>query len=135
MTTVKLLTDAEVAAIPEARAVFDDIRATRKSGFVNNFWRALANDPKTLKRVWETLKAVMGREGALDPLTRELIYVAVSTANACQYCVQSHTAAARARGMTDAQHAELIAVIGLAAQTNHLALAMQVPPDPEFEVR
>jgi uncharacterized peroxidase-related enzyme len=135
MATVKLLTDAEVEAIPDARAVFDDIRATRKSNFVNNFWRALANDPKNLKRVWETLKSVMGREGALDPLTRELIYVAVSTANACQYCVQSHTAAARARGMTDAQHAELIAVIGLAAQTNHLALAMQVPPDPEFEVR
>jgi AhpD family alkylhydroperoxidase len=135
MATVKLLTDAQVDAIPEAKAVFDDIRATRKSNFVNNFWRALANDPKNLKRVWETLKSVMGREGALDPLTRELIYVAVSTANACQYCVQSHTAAARARGMTDAQHAELIAVIGLAAQTNHLALAMQVPPDPEFEVR
>ena len=135
MATVKLLTDAEVEAIPEARAVFDDIRATRKSDFVNNFWRALANDPKNLKRVWETLKSVMGREGALDPLTRELIYIAVSTANACQYCVQSHTAAARARGMSDAQHAELIAVIGLAAQTNHLALAMQVPPDVEFEVR
>lgn len=135
MATVKLLTDAEVNAIPEARAVFDDIRATRKSDFVNNFWRALANDPKTLKRVWETLKSVMGREGALDPLTRELIYIAVSTTNACEYCVQSHTAAARARGMTDAQHAELIAVIGLAAQTNHLAMAMQVPSDPEFEVR
>ena len=135
MATVRLLTDAEVNAIPEAKAVFDDIRATRKSDFVNNFWRALANDPKNLKRVWETLKSVMGREGALDPLTRELIYIAVSTANACQYCVQSHTAAARARGMTDAQHAELIAVIGLAAQTNHLALAMQVPPDVEFEVR
>lgn len=135
MATVRLLTDAEVNAIPDAKAVFDDIRATRKSDFVNNFWRALANDPKTLKRVWETLKSVMGREGALDPLTRELIYIAVSTANACQYCVQSHTAAARARGMSDAQHAELIAVIGLAAQTNHLALAMQVPPDPEFEVR
>lgn len=134
MATVKLLTDAEVNAIPEARAVFDDIRATRKSDFVNNFWRALANDPKNLKRVWETLKSVMGREGALDPFTRELIYIAVSTANACQYCVQSHTAAARARGMTDAQHAELIAVIGLAAQTNHLALAMQVPADPEFDV-
>jgi len=134
MATVKLLTDAEVNAIPDARAVFDDIRATRKSDFVNNFWRALANDPKNLKRVWETLKSVMGREGALDPLTRELIYIAVSTANACQYCVQSHTAAARARGMTDAQHAELIAVIGLAAQTNHLALAMQVPADPEFDV-
>ena len=135
MATVRLLTDAEVDAIPEAKAVFDDIRATRKSDFVNNFWRALANDPKTLKRVWENLKSVMGREGALDPLTRELIYIAVSTANACQYCVQSHTAAARARGMTDAQHGELIAVIGLAAQTNHLALAMQVPPDVEFEVR
>lgn len=135
MATVRLLTDAEVNAIPDAKAVFDDIRATRKSDFVNNFWRALANDPKTLKRVWEDLKAVMGREGALDPLTRELIYIAVSTANACQYCVQSHTAAARARGMTDAQHAELIAVIGLAAQTNHLALAMQVPADVEFEVR
>lgn len=135
MATVRLLTDAEVDAIPDAKAVFDDIRATRKSDFVNNFWRALANDPGTLKRVWETLKSVMGREGALDPLTRELIYIAVSTANACQYCVQSHTAAARARGMTDAQHAELIAVIGLAAQTNHLALAMQVPPDVEFEVR
>ncbi len=135
MATVRLLTDAEVDAIPDAKAVFDDIRATRKSDFVNNFWRALANDPRTLKRVWETLKSVMGREGALDPLTRELIYIAVSTANACQYCVQSHTAAARARGMTDAQHAELIAVIGLAAQTNHLALAMQVPADVEFEVR
>jgi len=135
MATVRLLTDAEVNAIPEAKAVFDDIRATRKSDFVNNFWRALANDPKNLKRVWETLKSVMGREGALDPLTRELIYIAVSTANACQYCVQSHTAAARARGMSDAQQAELIAVIGLAAQTNHLALAMQVPPDVEFEVR
>ncbi|MBS0282081.1 MAG: carboxymuconolactone decarboxylase family protein [Proteobacteria bacterium] len=135
MATVRLLTDAEVNAIPDAKAVFDDIRATRKSDFVNNFWRALANDPKNLKRVWETLKSVMGREGALDPLTREMIYIAVSTANACQYCVQSHTAAARARGMSDAQHAELIAVIGLAAQTNHLALAMQVPPDPEFDVR
>jgi len=135
MATVRLLTDTEVDAIPEAKAVFDDIRATRKSDFVNNFWRALANDPKTLKRVWENLKSVMGREGALDPLTRELIYIAVSTANACQYCVQSHTAAARSRGMTDAQHGELIAVIGMAAQTNHLALAMQVPPDVEFDVK
>ena len=134
MATVKLLTDAQVEAIPEAQAVFADIRATRKSNFVNNFWRALANDPKNLKRVWETLKSVMGREGALDPLTRELIYVAVSTANACQYCVQSHTAAARARGMTDAQHAELMAIIGLAAQTNHLVTAMQIPPDEAFMV-
>ncbi|MBB4105707.1 carboxymuconolactone decarboxylase family protein [Allorhizobium borbori] len=135
MATVKLLTDAEIEAIPAAKAVFDDIRATRKSDFVNNFWRALANDPANLKRVWDTLKSVMTVEGALDPLVREMIYIAVSTANACQYCVQSHTAAARAKGMTDAQHGELLTIIGLAAQTNHLAIAMQVPADPEFEVQ
>jgi len=134
MSTVKLLTDAEVDAIPAAKAVFDDIRATRKSDFVNNFWRGLANDPPLLKRTWEGLKAVMATEGALDPLTREMIYIAVSTANSCSYCVHSHTAAARARGMTDAQHAELLAVIGLAAQTNHLVTAMQIPVDPEFQV-
>ncbi|PZU24123.1 MAG: alkylhydroperoxidase [Shinella sp.] len=135
MATMKLLTDAEIEAIPAAKAVFDDIRATRKSDFVNNFWRALANDPANLKRVWDTLKSVMTVEGALDPLVREMIYIAVSTANACQYCVQSHTAAARAKGMTDAQHGELLTIIGLAAQTNHLAIAMQVPADPEFEVQ
>lgn len=135
MATMKLLTDAEIEAIPAAKAVFDDIRATRKSDFVNNFWRALANDPANLKRVWDTLKSVMTVEGALDPLVREMIYIAVSTANACQYCVQSHTAAARAKGMTDAQHGELLTIIGLAAQTNHLAIGMQVPADPEFEVQ
>jgi uncharacterized peroxidase-related enzyme len=135
MATVKLFTDAEADAIAAVKAVFDDIRATRKSDFINNFWRALANDPANLKRVWENLKSVMAVEGALDPLTREMIYIAVSTANSCQYCVQSHTAAARARGMTDAQHGELMTVIGLAAQTNHLAIAMQVPSDPEFEIR
>jgi len=135
MGTVKLLTDEEINAIPAAKAVFDDIRATRKSDFVNNFWRGLANDPPLLKRSWEGLKAVMAAEGALDPLTREMIYIAVSTANGCSYCVHSHTAAARARGMTDAQHAELLAVIGLAGQTNHLVTAMQIPVDPEFEVR
>jgi uncharacterized peroxidase-related enzyme len=134
MSTVKLLTDAEVEAIPAAKAVFDDIRATRKSDFVNNFWRGLANDPPLLKRTWEGLKAVMATEGALDPLTREMIYIAVSTANSCSYCVHSHTAAAKTRGMTDAQHAELLAVIGLAAQTNHLVTAMQIPVDPEFQV-
>lgn len=121
MATVKLLSDQEAAAIPAVQAVFDDIRATRKTDFINNFWRALANDPANLKRVWETLKSVMTVEGAIDPLTREMIYIAVSTANACQYCIQSHTAAARARGMTDAQHGELLTIIGLAAQTNHLA--------------
>jgi AhpD family alkylhydroperoxidase len=134
MATVKLLTDAEVDAIPAAKEVFDDIRATRKSDFVNNFWRGLANDPPLLKRTWEGLKSVMTVEGALDPLTREMIYIAVSTANGCSYCVHSHTAAAKARGMTDAQHAELQAVIGLAGQTNHLVTAMQIPVDEAFLV-
>lgn len=114
--------------------MFDDIRATRKSDFINNFWRALANDPANLKRVWEQLKSVMTVEGVLDPLVREMIYIAVSTTNSCSYCVHSHTAAARARGMTDAQHGELLTIIGLAAQTNHLANAMQVPPDETFLV-
>ncbi|MBY5826368.1 carboxymuconolactone decarboxylase family protein [Rhizobium leguminosarum] len=132
MGTVKLLTDAEVEGIPAAKEVFDDIRATRKSDFINNFWRGLANDPPLLRRTWEGLKSVMAVEGALDPLTREMIYIAVSTANGCSYCIHSHTAAAKARGMTEAQHAELIAVIGLAGQTNHLVTAMQIPVDDEF---
>jgi len=135
MATVKLLTDAEANAIPAVKEVFDNIRATRKSDFINNFWRGLANDPALLKRSWEGLKAVMAVEGALDPLVREMIYIAVSSANGCTYCVHSHTAAAKARGMTEAQHAELLAVIGLAGQTNHLATAMQIPVDPEFEIR
>ena len=135
MATVKLLTDAEVADIPAAKEVFDDIRATRKSDFINNFWRGLANDPPLLKRTWEGLKAVMAVEGALDPLVREMIYIAVSTANGCQYCIHSHTASARAKGMSDAQHAELIAVIGLAAQTNHIATALQIPVDEAFDVK
>src|SRR6478735_2876153 len=134
MTTVKLLTDADADAIPAVKAVFDDIRATRKSDFINNFWRGLANDPALLNRTWEGLKAVMAVEGTLDPLAREMIYIAVSTANGCSYCVHSHTAAARARGMTDAQHGELLSVIGLAAQTNHLVTAMQIPVDPEFDI-
>ena len=134
MTTVKLLTDAEADAIPAVKAVFDDIRATRKSDFVNNFWRGLANDPVSLKRTWEQLKSVMMVQGAIDPLVKEMIYIAVSTANSCSYCIHSHTAAARAKGMTDAQHGELVAIIGLAGQTNHLVTAMQIPVDPEFEV-
>lgn len=132
MATVKLLTDAEADAIPAVKAVFDDIRATRKSDFVNNFWRGLANDPPTLKRVWEQLKTVMAKDGALDPLVKELIYIAVSTANSCSYCIHSHTAAARAKGMTDAQYGELLAIIGLAGQTNHLVTAMQIPVDRQF---
>lgn len=134
MATVRLWSDAEVEADPRVKAVFDDIRATRKSDFVNNFWRALANDAATLERIWGQIKAVMVAPGALDPLVREMLYVAVSAANGCEYCVHSHTAGARARGMTGAQHAELLAIIGLAAQTNHLATAMQVPVDPVFMV-
>ncbi|MER9242495.1 carboxymuconolactone decarboxylase family protein [Mesorhizobium sp. M0633] len=135
MATTKLLTDAEVEATPAVKAVFDDIRATRKSDFVNNFWRGLANDPVSLKRVWEQLKAVMVADSAIDPLTKEMIYIAVSTANGCSYCVHSHTAAARAKGMTDAQHGELVSIIGLAGQTNQMVTALQIPVDPEFEVR
>lgn len=135
MATVKLWTDAEVEANPAVKAVFDDIRATRKSDFVNNFWRGMANDPAHLARVWGQLKEIMGGQGALDPLVREMIYIAVSTANNCSYCVHSHTAAARAKGMSDAQHAELVAIVGLAAQTNHLATALQIPVDDAFEVR
>ena len=134
MATTRLLSDAEVEKIPAVKAVFDDIRATRKSDFVNNFWRGLANDPPALKRIWEQLKVVMVADSAIDPLTKEMIYIAVSTANGCSYCVHSHTAAARAKGMTDAQHGELVSIIGLAGQTNHLVTAMQIPVDPQFEV-
>jgi uncharacterized peroxidase-related enzyme len=132
MATVKLWTDAEVSTDPRVQAVFDDVRATRNSGFVNNFWRALANQPALLERTWASVKEVMLAPGALDPLTKELIYIAVSTANGCSYCVHSHTAAARAKGLTDAQYAGFLAVVGMAAETNALATAMQIPVDPEF---
>jgi AhpD family alkylhydroperoxidase len=134
MPTVKLWTDEEVAADPRVQAVFDDIRATRKSDFVNNFWRALANQPALLERTWASVKEVMVAPGALDPLTKELIYIAVSTINSCSYCVHSHTAAARAKGLTEQQHAEFLAVLGMAAETNALANALQIPVDPEFLV-
>lgn len=134
MATVTMMSDEQADAIPAVKAVFDDIRATRKSDFINNFWRALAHDPAQLARIWSQVKAVMGTPGALDPLTRELIYIAVSTANGCSYCIHSHTAAAKAKGMTDAQHAELVSIIGLAGQTNHLVTALQVPVDPVFSV-
>ena len=116
---------------PEVKAVFDDIKRTRNVPDVNNFWKVLANHPETLKRTWETLREVM-RPGALDPLTKEMIYIAVSVANNCDYCIHSHTAAARAKGMTEAQYQELLAVIGMAAQTNALSTAMKVPVDPQF---
>ena len=134
MATIKLWTDDDVAADRRVKAVFDDIRATRKSHFVNNFWRALANDPAMLERTWSELKEVMVAPGSLDPLTKELIYIAVSTINSCPYCVHSHTAAARAKGLTDAQYAEFLSVLRMASQTNTLANSMQIPIDPEFLV-
>jgi AhpD family alkylhydroperoxidase len=132
MATVKLWTDEEAAAVPEVNAVFADIRTTRRSDFVNNFWRALANQPSLLERTWASVKQVMIEPGTLDPLTKELVYIAVSAANSCPYCVHSHTAAARAKGLSDVQHAEFLAIVGLASQTNALANAMQIPVDPEF---
>jgi AhpD family alkylhydroperoxidase len=132
MATVKLWTDGEAAADPAVKAVFDGIRLTRKSDFVNNFWRALANQPRLLERTWTSVKQVMIAPGALDPLTKELIYIAVSTANSCSYCVHSHTAAARTKGLSDDQYAEFLAVIGMAAETNTLANSMQIPVDREF---
>ncbi|ABG33264.1 carboxymuconolactone decarboxylase family protein [Roseobacter denitrificans] len=130
MATVSLISDE--AASPEVLAVFDDIRAVRGTDFINNFWRALAHDPALLKATWERLKVVMG-PGDLDPLVKEMIYIAVSTANGCSYCVHSHTAAAKAKGMSDAQHGELAAVIGMAMQTNGLVTALQVEVDKVFK--
>lgn len=132
MAAIRLWSDQDAAGDPVVSAVFADIRATRKSDFINNIWRGLANNPALLERTWANLKTVMGADGALDPLTKELIYIAVSTMNSCGYCVHSHTAAARAKGMTDAQHGELLAVVGMAAHTNSLATSMQIPVDPEF---
>jgi AhpD family alkylhydroperoxidase len=134
MAIVKLWTDEEVSADPRVKAVFDEIRSTRKSDFVNNFWRALANQPALLERTWSSIKEVMVEPGALDPLTKELIYIAASTINGCSYCIHSHTAAARAKGLTDRQHAEFLAVVGMAAETNALATALQIPVDPEFSI-
>ncbi|HEX7687407.1 MAG TPA: carboxymuconolactone decarboxylase family protein [Burkholderiaceae bacterium] len=134
MTTVKLWTDDEAAADPRVAAVFADIRATRRTDFVNNIWRALANQPALLERTWQGVKDVMVAPGALDPLVKEMVYIAVSAANNCGYCVHSHTAAARAKGMTDAQHAELMAIVALASSTNAIASAMQFPTDDRFLV-
>jgi len=119
---------------PRVKAVFDDIRATRNSDFINNIWRYLAFDADLLERTWEEVKAVMATPSDLDPLTKELIYLAVSIINNCEYCVHSHSAAARAKGMTTAQHAEVLKIVSLAAKTNHLSNAMQVPVDPVFIV-
>ena len=115
-------------ASAEVRAVFDDIKAARGVADVNNFWKALATHPPTLKRTWESLKQVMA-PGALDPMTTEMLYLAASAAAGCAYCTASHTAAAKAKGMTDAMHGELLAVLGMAAETNRLAEALRVPID------
>jgi AhpD family alkylhydroperoxidase len=118
-------------ASPEVRAVFDDIKATRQIDDVNNFWKYLAHDPRTLRRTWESVKEVMA-PGALDPLVKEMIYVAVSVTNGCQYCIASHTAAARKAGMTTDMLGELLAVVGMANETNRLANGWRVPIDPQF---
>jgi len=129
MAVVRLIDYAE--ATPEVRAVYDDIMRSRGTDRVNNFWRALANDPELLRRTWERVKTVMA-PGALDPLTKELVYLAVSATNGCEYCTLSHTAAARAKGMTDAMLFELLAVVGLANETNRLANGLRVPIDEQF---
>src|SRR5712672_4454059 len=123
MTMVRLIEYDEASA--EIRAVYDDIMTTRGIDWINNFWKALANDPPTLKRTWESIKEVMA-PGALDPLTKELIYLAVSTTNGCDYCITSHTAGARKAGMSDAMLAELQAVVGMANETNRLVNGYQV---------
>jgi uncharacterized peroxidase-related enzyme len=134
MATVEIWTDEKVEADPRVKKVFDDIRATRKSDFVNNIWRALANQPALLEETWGKVKSVMVAPGALDPLTRELVYIAVSAANGCAYCVHSHTAAAKQKGMTAAQYGELQAIVSLASQTNALVTMLQVPIDDAFLV-
>jgi len=119
-------------ASPEVRAVYDDIMKTRGVDWINNFWKALANDPKELARVWRNVKQVMA-PGALDPLVKEMVYVAVSATNGCEYCTYSHTAAARKRGMTDAMLMELLAVVGLANETNRLANGLRIEVDRQFK--
>jgi len=129
MAIVPLIEYAD--ATPEVRAVYDDIMATRNVDSVNNFWKALANDPANLQRVWGSVKSVMAA-GALDPLTKELVYVAVSVTNNCEYCIHSHTAGARARGMTPAMFNELMAVVALANETNRLSNGYRVDVDDRF---
>ncbi len=118
----------------EVRAVYDDIMKTRGSDWINNFWKYLAHDPKTLRRTWESVKEVMA-PGALDPLVKELVYVAVSVTNNCEYCIHSHIAGARAKGMSDSMLGELLAVVGMANETNRLANGWQVPVDEAFKVK
>ncbi len=121
----------ESEASPEVKAIYEDIKAVRKVDWVNNFWKAMARHPATLKRMWDNIKQVMA-PGAIDPLTKEMIYIAVSVTNNSRYCIASHSAAARAKGMTEEQYAELLAVIGLANETNRLVHGYDVPVDPQF---
>jgi AhpD family alkylhydroperoxidase len=129
MSLVKMIEYQD--APPEVRAVYEDIMSVRETDWINNFWKALANDPATLRRVWDSVKQVMA-PGALDPLVKEMVYVAVSATNGCEYCTCSHTAAARKRGMTDAMLMELLAVTALANETNRLANGLRIPVDPAF---
>jgi AhpD family alkylhydroperoxidase len=126
---VKIIEYAEASA--EVKVVYDDIMKTRGVDWINNFWKALANDPAQLARVWAQVKQVMG-PGALDPLVKEMVYVAVSATNGCEYCTFSHTAAARKKGMSEAMFMELMAVVGLANQTNRLANGLRIDVDPQF---
>jgi AhpD family alkylhydroperoxidase len=123
---------SDEAASPRVQAVFDDIRTSRQTDFINNFWRVLANDPENLERTWDEVKSVM-TPGALDSLVKDLIYVAVSTNNSCTYCVRSHTASARAKGATDEMLSEVHAVVAAANRTNRLAIGLQVPVDEVFQ--
>ncbi len=130
MATLGLVRYEDASA--EVRAIYDDIMATRKTDWINNFWQALAHDPATLRRTWQSIKEIMA-PGALDALTKEMIYLAVSATNQCGYCIASHTAAARKAGMTDAMFAELMAVVGMANETNRLASGYQVEIDDRFK--
>ena len=130
MSTFGLIEYAD--ASPEVRAVYDDIMATRKTDWINNFWKALANDPATLKRTWEDIKQIMA-PGALDPLTKEMIYVAVSVTNGCPYCIASHTASARNKGMTPEMFHEVMSVVGMANESNRLANGYQIEIDEQFK--
>ena len=130
MSIVRLVEYADAA--PDVRAVYDEIMQARGTDWINNFWKALANDPRSLKRIWENVKQVMA-PGALDPLVKEMVYVAVSATNGCEYCTYSHTAAARKKGMTDAMFLELMAVAGLANETNRLANGLRPPVDLQFK--
>jgi AhpD family alkylhydroperoxidase len=131
MSTVAPTPDPE--SDPRVKTVFDDIRATRQTDFINNLWRRLAFDPPLLEATWAEVKRVMATPSSIDPLTKEMLYITASIINGCSYCVHSHTAAAKAKGMTAQQHAELLGIVALAAKTNQLVTGLQVPVDPVFD--